>query len=170
MRIIAGSHRSRKLKVPKGDVRPTTDRVKEAAFNILSTEIVDARVLDLFAGSGSLGLEALSRGASFVDFVEISRGVEKTLQENIEMLSFGERSQVVRVDAMRFVRDLPKHCYEITFADPPYDQGVGVKLRDLFLETRFAKTLCVEHRVGEFDGADDIRRYGDTQLSFFRGE
>jgi 16S rRNA (guanine966-N2)-methyltransferase len=170
MRIIAGTFRGRRLKVPKRDVRPTADRVKEAAFSILNAEIPGASVLDLFAGSGSLGLEALSRGASSVEFVEIARGAEKTLRENIETLSAGDSCDVIRGDAIRFVRGLAKHSYGIPFADPPYDSGFGVTLRDEFRETRFAKILCVEHRVGELDGADDVRDYGGTQLSFFRDE
>lgn len=170
MRIIAGAFRGRKLKTPRRDVRPTTDLVKEAAFNILAGEMREARVVDLFAGSGSMGLEALSRGASSVDFVEISRSAGKVLQENIDLLTGGDRAGIVRADALKFVRNLPEHRYDVAFADPPYGEGFAVRLRDLFLEVRFAKILCVEHRVGELDDADEVRRYGDTQLSFFRDE
>ncbi len=168
MRIIAGAHRGRKLKVPKRDVRPTADRVKEAAFSILSDAVVDAKVLDLFAGSGSLGLEALSRGAARVDFVEIARASEKVLRANIELIGATDTSELIRADALRFVAGLDVEHYDLALADPPYNQGLSVKLRDLFLERRFAKILCIEHRVGELEGANDVRRYGETQLSFFR--
>lgn len=170
MRIIAGAFKGRRLKIPRRDVRPTTDMVREAAFNILAAEIPDARVVDLFAGSGSMGLEALSRGASSVDFVEISRSAEKVLQDNINLLGGGDRTAIVRGDVLGFVRKLPAHRYDVAFADPPYGEGLAGRLRDLFLEVRFAKILCVEHRVGELEDADDVRRYGETQLSFFRDE
>ena len=169
MRIISGRHRGRKLRLPKHRIRPTADRVKEALFSILSPEIPGARVLDLFAGTGSLGLEALSRGASSVCFVEVARAAEKTLRENVEILGENDNVEIVRADALRFAASLESGYFDVAFADPPYEEGYAARLADAFRARPFARILCLEHRTGELKGADDIRKYGDTELSFFRG-
>jgi 16S rRNA (guanine966-N2)-methyltransferase len=104
MRIIAGEWRGRRISAPKGDsVRPTLDSVREAWMSMVHTSLPDARVLDLFAGSGALGLEALSRGASSVDFVENDPRTFRVLQENIKQLGAGERSTLHREDALGFL-------------------------------------------------------------------
>src|SRR6188472_2795320 len=121
MRIVAGQWRGRTIEAPPGrNVRPTLDRVREAWMSILQSEIPGARVLDLFAGSGALGLEALSRGAAAADLVEHSAASLAALKANIAMLGAGENARVVRADALRFVNTLRPGTYDIAFADPPY--------------------------------------------------
>jgi 16S rRNA (guanine966-N2)-methyltransferase len=134
----------------------------------LGGELQDARVLDLFAGSGALGLEAVSRGARHVTFVEKSRGALSTLQENIEALGARDFATVVRGDAMAFVRKLEVEAFELALADPPYDGPFAHQLLSHFAEIPFARALWVEHRskesMPELPGLRQ-RRYGDTTLS-----
>src|SRR5437867_1230310 len=121
LRIIAGEFKGRRLKAPAGrTVRPTGDRVKEAWFSILQQSIPDARVLDLFAGSGALGFEALSRGAVSVDFVENSKASLAAIHDNATTLNVGDRVTIHRSDALRFAERLQPAFYDIAFADPPY--------------------------------------------------
>src|SRR5688500_13537138 len=122
MRVIAGSARGRKLKTPKGDaVRPTSDKVRGAIFSILLARrpLEGATVLDLFAGTGALGIEALSRGAKTAVFVEKDSRTAALIEENLAATGFTERGRVIRVDAERFpLGDLPP--FDFVFADPPY--------------------------------------------------
>lgn len=122
MRITGGEFGGRNLKVPKSDlIRPTQDRVREALFNILQFELANADFLDLFAGSGAVGLEALSRGARAVTFVELSRKHLAVLNENLAML--GARAEVICSDAYRFIAGYSGAGFTIVFADPPYALG-----------------------------------------------
>jgi len=121
MRIVAGSAKGRRLIVPDGTTtRPTTDRVREATFNALYSldAIEDATFVDLFAGSGALGLEALSRGAARVTFVERDRHALEALRTNIETLRFEEQATVVNSDSMRWLATAAHH--DVVLADPPY--------------------------------------------------
>jgi 16S rRNA (guanine(966)-N(2))-methyltransferase RsmD len=123
MRIVAGEHRSRRLVVPPGrDVRPTSDRAREAVFASLGARVVDARVLDLFAGSGALGLEALSRGAASCRFVERDTQALGAIRENVEALGEHARATVERGDAMRVLRRAAAagERYDLILVDPPY--------------------------------------------------
>lgn len=121
MRVITGTARGRKLLSPKGNnTRPTTDKMKETAFNAVQFEIEGARVLDLFAGSGQMGIEALSRGASFCTFVEKAGAVFHVIQENIKLTGFSEQSKIVKMDALTFLAS-DHGIYDFIFADPPYD-------------------------------------------------
>ena len=121
IRIIGGEHRSRQLKVlDRPGLRPTPDRVRETLFNWLAADIPGARVLDVFAGSGALGLEALSRGAAYADFVEQDPAAARLLQQNIELLRLGQRAQVRRLDALAFLKQAPAQPYDVLFLDPPY--------------------------------------------------
>src|SRR5918998_5589832 len=121
MRIVAGEWRGRRIKAPAGNaVRPTADRVREAWMSIVQHHLPGASVLDLFAGSGALGLEALSRGAASAVFVEIAAESLRALRANIEALGAGEAAAVRRADALRFAESLPAHAFDIAFADPPY--------------------------------------------------
>jgi len=167
MRIIAGEFRGRQLGVPKGsDVRPTPDRVREAWMSILGDRLGGARVLDLFAGSGALGLEALSRGAASADFVEHdSRSIEM-LQQNIEHLGVGGRSTVRQQDALGFAGRLSAGAYDVVFADPPYASGAVDQLIRLFRTVPFGDILSVEHPADHTPAGDDSRRYGSTALTF----
>jgi 16S rRNA (guanine966-N2)-methyltransferase len=147
-------------------VRPTADRVREAWMSILAAELAGARVLDLFAASGALGLEALSRGAAHADFVELHETSLRVLRANIAALGMEDRATVHRGDAMRFAERLPAGAYDIVFADPPYATAHAADLVTLFRRTPFARILSVEHRAGDSVAGDDTRRYGDTAVTF----
>ncbi len=169
MRIIAGRWRGHTIQAPSGDrTRPTTDRVREAWASMLQPVIPDARVLDLFAGSGALGLEALSRGARHVTFVERSGPVLRVLRANIAALEAEEETRVVREDAVRFAEAVEPGTYDVVLADPPYDSGQAEALAQLFLRRPFADTLWIEHRVSDplpEAAGSDTRRYGDTLIT-----
>ena len=171
MRIVAGRWRGRRIDAPKGDrVRPTGDRVREAWMSIVNPWLPGARVLDLFAGSGALGLEALSRGAEVVDFVEQAPTSLTVLRANAESLDAGAAAVIHRADAMRFVEKLEPHAYDVAFADPPYDLGLATALATKWLETPFADILGIEHRSNEKLPGGDPRRYGNTVITFYRVE
>ena len=121
MRVITGLARGRKLKEPQGfDIRPTTDRVKEAIFNICQFDLEGRRVLDLFGGTGQLGIEAKSRGAAQVDIVDASRDSIRLIRENVK--SVGLEIRVVQADALVFLQSCG--TYDLIFLDPPYDSGM----------------------------------------------
>ena len=170
LRIVSGRWRGRTIVRPADPrVRPTADKVREAWMSILQHDLPDARVLDLFAGSGALGLEALSRGASFVDFVEISARSLDALRRNIEALQAAGETRVHRGDALRFIERLDGDAYDMAFADPPYRVGLAAQVAARWLEVPFANVLAVEHDVRESlpDGA--MRRaYGDTVITIYR--
>lgn len=135
----------------------------------LGDRVVDARVLDLFAGSGALGLEALSRGADETVFVERSRTAIRVLEANVESLGAADRARVVRADAMRFLdRAQGPPTFDLALADPPYDRGYARELLTRMSSEPFARELWVEHRSGEpippLPGLRQ-RRYGDTTIS-----
>jgi len=125
MRIIAGTARSMPLKTLEGkDVRPTTDRIKETLFNILQRDVPGCRFLDLFAGSGQIGLEALSRGAEFAVFADSSRKAAACIEENIRFTKFEKRSRLLTMEALLALRSLEGHdSFDIVFMDPPYRSG-----------------------------------------------
>ena len=167
LRIIAGEFKGRRLRTPAGrTVRPTSDRVRESWFSILQHAIPDARVVDLFAGSGALGFEALSRGAVAVDFVETHRASLTALKANTEALKVEDRVTIHRMDAMRFAERLQPHAYDVAFADPPYATDAAERLLGLFRATPFARGLSIEHAAGLVLPGDDTRRYGDTAITF----
>ena len=166
LRIIAGEFKGRRLKAPAGrTVRPTGDRVKEAWFSILQQSIPEARVLDLFAGSGALGFEALSRGAVSVDFVETHRASLTALKANSEALKVEDRVTIHRSDALRFATRLQPAQYDVAFADPPYASDDAERLVTLFRGTPFARVFSVEHAADRALPGDDTRRYGDTAIT-----
>lgn len=172
LRIVAGAWRGRRIKVPPGPVRPTADRVREAWMSIVLPALDGARVVDLCAGSGALGLEALSRGAAHCDFVEQDGRVRRTLEENISALGAGERATVHRDEARRFLDRAER--WDVAFADPPYGQGIATALAERWLRAPFATIFGVEHEATltlppMADGsAPDRRAYGGTALSLYR--
>lgn len=176
MRIIAGEWRGRRISAPKGDaVRPTLDRVREAWMSMVHTSLPEARVIDLFAGSGALGLEALSRGATSVDFLENDPRAFRVLRENIELLSAGNRSTVHREDALAFLSRISESdmradpAYDVAFADPPYRKNFAVELAERWLKRPFAAIFGVEHESSEsLPVGGDTRRYGDTSVTIYR--
>jgi 16S rRNA (guanine966-N2)-methyltransferase len=181
MRIIGGEGRGRRLYIPgTASVRPTADRIKEAFFNIIGS--VDGKsFLDLFAGSGSMGLEALSRGALNALFVENNRGLAEAISRNIAACGFGGNGEILIFDYIKAIRHLVKRSenFDILFADPPYEKGfVGLTLEQLRHGSLMVKNglLAVQHSVREAATVDesgqlvltDRRQYGDTILSFFK--
>ncbi len=167
MRIIAGEFRGRSLTAPADPrVRPITGRLKKAWFGILEPHLSGATVVDLFAGSGSLGLEALSRGADHVDFVEFSKPSLAALGANIAALGVGDRVRIRRADALRFAAKLPERAYDVAVADPPFSTDHATRLIAIFRDRPFAAILGMQHRAAlELDG-DDTRRYGTHALTF----
>jgi 16S rRNA (guanine966-N2)-methyltransferase len=178
VRIVGGEFRGRPLATPRGNaIRPTTDRTREALFNILSHRFPDrlegARVLDLFAGTGALGLEALSRGASFALFVEESVEGRGLIRSNVESLGLTGRSKIFRRDATDLGEVGTMQPFGLLFADPPYGKGLGERA------LRSAKAggwlvsgaLCVveESAAAPFDLSSgflivDERGYGDSVI------
>ena len=122
MRVISGTARGRKLKTPAGsDIRPTGDIIKESIFNIIQFDIEGRRVLDIFAGTGQLGIEALSRGARSAVFVDSSSQAVKLICENLKHCDFSENSKVIRRDALKFLQNPEK--FDLIFIDPPYAEN-----------------------------------------------
>jgi 16S rRNA (guanine966-N2)-methyltransferase len=170
VRIVAGRWRGRAIKAPPGDrVRPTGDRVREAWMSIVQRELPEASVLDLFAGSGALGLEALSRGARRAEFVDSAPASLRVVKENAEALGAGDAAVLTKADALRFVAGLAPGAYDVAFADPPYRMGLAAQLAERWLAVPFARVLGVEHERGErLPGAPDTRKYGTVAVSFYR--
>ena len=182
MRIVAGTFRGRHLLSPNTDaIRPTSDRVRGAIFNILAHadaggSIEGARVLDLFAGTGALGLEALSRGADFCLFVEKASDARTLLTRNVALLGVTDQAEVKVADATR-LGVAPRDKFTLVFLDPPYGQGLAEKgLSAAATGGWLAKNalIVVEERAGTtldwppgFEVVD-TRRWGDTQALFAR--
>jgi len=170
VRIVAGAWRGRQIKAPAGElVRPTADRVREAWMSIVNSALPDARVLDLFAGSGALGLESLSRGAREVHFVESATKSLQAISANLATLGAGARAVVHRADALQFLDALGIEPFDVAFADPPYDKGLATAVAERWLKHPFADLLGVEHRADEtLPGDGERRKYGGTVITFFR--
>jgi 16S rRNA (guanine966-N2)-methyltransferase len=170
VRIVSGRWRGRIISAPSDDrVRPTADRVREAWMSILQHDLPGARVLDVFAGSGALGLEALSRGAEHADFVEISRRSLDALHRNVAALGATPHCTIHRADALRFIEHLRPGEYDIAFADPPYGIGLAAKVVSHWLEVPFAEILTVEHGIKEtLPTKGATKKYGDTGVTVYR--
>ena len=167
MRIVGGAFRGRRLRSPTDPrVRPTAYRVREAWISILQDALPDARVLDLYSGSGALGLEALSRGAATADFVDLNPASLHALRANIEAVGVSARCTVHRADALRFAERLAPGAFDVVFADPPYSDDQAGRLVALYRRTPFGRILSIEHRASMPLPGDDTRRYGDTALTF----
>jgi 16S rRNA (guanine966-N2)-methyltransferase len=178
VRITGGILGGRLLRVPHTDLRPTSDRVREAMFARLG-DLSGAVVLDLFAGSGALGLEALSRGAAHVDFVEKARPAARCVRENLAALGLAERARVLPGDARSVLRALEREGarYDLVFVDPPYASGLAAELlAALGAGALLAEGACVvvesdrRRPPGDAPGLaqTDERRYGDTLLTRYR--
>jgi 16S rRNA (guanine966-N2)-methyltransferase len=184
MRIVGGRWRSRALAAPASQaVRPTADRLREALFNVLvhayGDPVTGARVLDLFAGTGALGLEALSRGAAFAVFVDQSSAARALIRENVAALGAGGMSRIFRRDATKLGTAHPFAPFSLVFLDPPYGQGLAEQALVAAREGRWlapdALIVVEEAADAEFKapaGFDEIerRRYDGTQFIFLRGE
>jgi 16S rRNA (guanine966-N2)-methyltransferase len=137
-------------------------------MSIVQPWIAGARVVDLCAGSGALGLEALSRGAAHATFVEQDARVRRVLHENIAALGASDRSTVVGTDVLAFVRGLATASFELAFADPPYASPLAAQIVQCWETTPFATRLGVEHAAKmSLSAHGSTRRYGDTAISFF---
>ena len=176
MRIVAGTARGRKLLSTEGmDVRPTTDKVKESLFNFIQFDVPDARVLDLFAGTGQLGLEALSRGAKEAVFVDASGKSLATVKKNAELCGFTDRARLVHADAIAWL-SRREGRFDLAFLDPPYHKGLCDKaftaLEPVLNEN--AAVICetqadevLPRRFGRF-ALVRTYRYSAIQLSVYR--
>lgn len=179
LRVISGKARGRRLKdVPGDTTRPITDKVKEAVFNILSTDIAGASLLDLFGGTGAVGIEALSRGASFVQFVELNRQAQQVIQENLASTRLEANARLVRGDAFRYLAQTPDRTFDYIYIAPPQYKEMWLKAMELLDENPGwlaedswvivqihpveYKELRLKH-LAEFDRRD----YGSTLVIFY---
>jgi 16S rRNA (guanine(966)-N(2))-methyltransferase RsmD len=177
MRIVAGRHRGRRLRAPAGGgTRPTADRVREALFSILGP-VEGMRALDLYAGSGALGLEALSRGAASATFVESARPALAAIRANVEAIGEGG-AEIVEADVLRWLeRRSHGPVFDLVFCDPPYDAAAHVAqpLSELLPRVVGSQALIVTESAKRNPLALDLpladeRTYGDTRIAIHRGE
>lgn len=179
MRIIAGEWKGRHLKTVKGmQTRPTSDKVKGAIFNILRDKVFDAKVLDLFAGTGNLSLEALSRGAAHADLVDKGSEAVKVIRENLNMLGADKKAIVWQRDVNDFLKQGAEDKYDVIFADPPYRQGLADTVLSILCKNDLLKqggVIIVETSSHEMITADIsplvirlTKEYGDTRIWFIQ--
>ena len=178
MRVITGSAKGRTLKSPGEATRPITDRVKTSLFNILAGDIRDANVLDLFAGAGSVGIEALSRGAKSATFVELDREALNAIRKNLEVTRLYAHAKIVRLDVFKFIRGNHPVKYDLIYIAPPQYKELWLEtLRVLDSRDVLAPDGIVvvqihpkeykEISLTQFELFDQ-RKYGSTQLCFYR--
>ncbi len=181
VRIITGTAKGRRLSsVPGYDKRPTSDRTKESIFSILGNTICSVDVLDLFAGTGNLGIEALSRGARSVVFVDEDRACQETIESNLELTGLRGQAEIWRCDAFAALRrlNIEQRKFDIIFADPPYGDACGGRLLDVISDSTLLHTdgiFVLEHSAGEELPLPhrpvhmlSERRYGRTSVHFFQ--
>jgi 16S rRNA (guanine966-N2)-methyltransferase len=174
MRVIAGTARGRPLVAPRGSAtRPIADRVKETLFAILGERVVDARVLDLYAGSGAVGIEALSRGAAHCDFVEHDRRAVTAVRENLERTGVADRGSVHAVEVQRYLGTPGGDRFDLVFLDPPYaERAILAPLAQLAARLSPGGMVVVKHHwrtpITEPPGLSRRRerRFGETALTF----
>jgi 16S rRNA (guanine966-N2)-methyltransferase len=178
IRVIAGSAKGRKLKLVPGDTtRPVMDRVKESLFNIIGRNIIDATFLDLFAGTGSVGIEALSRGAKHAVFVDMERKAIQTVQDNITVTKFGNKATIRRDDAFNFLKQEPTQVFDFIYIAPPQYKGMWQQILQT-LDSNPAWITEGSSVIVQIDPSEaapialdyletvDQRRYGNTLLWF----
>lgn len=178
MRVISGTAKGRTLKPAGAATRPITDRVKESLFNILAAHIVDANVLDLFAGAGSVGIEALSRGARAATFVELDHTAWRTIHENLRHTRLDDRAKVVRQDVFKFIRHADSEKYDLIYVAPPQYKGLWADtLATLNKSDVVADDGIVVAQIHPKEYKElaltklemfDQRKYGSTMLCFYR--
>lgn len=183
MRIISGKFRSRPLKTPQGlDVRPSSDRLRETLFNVLaaSHDLEGSRWIDLFAGTGAVGIEALSRGAAYVFFAEKVRKVAQITAENLRSLGLEDQAEIATTDALSALRQWEGvEGVDFVFLDPPYrEEGAYLGALRILADTALLKptAIVIAEHTKHFDPGDGVgrlRRYrsvkqGDAVLSFYR--
>jgi 16S rRNA (guanine966-N2)-methyltransferase len=182
MRIVGGQFRGKALTTPRSDaIRPTSDRLRESMFNILAhayeNAVADARVIDLFAGTGALGLEALSRGATFAVFVDDSAEARGLIRANVDALGLGGRTRLFRRDATGLGAIGAFEPFSLAFLDPPYRRGLGPPALAALSDGGWLTpgALCVVEEASDAEVAVlpsfelvEARDYGETRLSFLR--
>ncbi len=174
MRVIAGIARGRHLVAPRDSgTRPIADRVKETLFAILGDRTPDARVLDLYAGSGAIGIEALSRGATHSDFVEVARHAAAAIRENLERTGLDDRGSVHQADVIHHLTHFAAGAYDLAFLDPPYEErDILAPLERLVPHLAPGAAVVVKHfwrtQIPEVAGLTRWRerRFGETALTF----
>lgn len=170
MRIVGGKLAGRDLTSPNDfRVRPTAELVRDTWLTMLRADLPDARVLDLFAGTGALGLEALSRGAKSADFVETRPSSLHALRANVAALRVREKTRIFKRDALPFAAALGADAYDLVFADPPYESRMLDRLIEGWLLKPFSKVLTVEHAFHHpIPPGGTMRRFEDTAVTVYR--
>ena len=182
MRVIAGSAKGRRLKSSlKYSIRPTSDKVKEALFNIIGPRIIESRFLDLFAGTANIGIEALSRGAKHVTFVEKKVSSVELMKRNLQLCGF-TNFEIIHYDVLKIIPSLNnrQRKFGIIFIDPPYNSDLALKTLELLSITNIVEQdhlIIVEHgqknplkeQIGDLS-SQRIEKFGDTLLSFYLKE
>jgi len=154
MRVIAGTARSLPLKAPNGDnTRPTTDRIKETLFNMIQNEVPGCVFMDLFSGSGAIGIEALSRGAKKAYFIENNKDSLQCIQENIVFTKFTEHAIVIKQDVISALAGIQEKHVDLVFMDPPYKEGYDKKVLQFLAECSFidSDTLIIVEEAKDTD-------------------
>ncbi len=170
MRIVGGRFAGRDLTSPNDfRVRPTAEHVREALLDLLEPEVQEARVLDLFAGTGALGLEAMSRGARSADFVETRPASLHALRANVAALRLSKRTRIHVEDALPFAGALAADAYDVAFAAPPYESRMLDRLIETWQARAFSRILAVEHARTHAlpPGATRRRRFEDTMITIY---
>jgi len=170
VRIVSGKYAGRDLTSPNDfRVRPTAERVRATLLDQLKPELAGARILDLFAGTGALGLEAISRGAKYCDFVETRPSSLHALKANIALLRLTTKCRVYKRDAIQFADALTEQRWDIAFADPPYNSRMLDRVLAAWQATKFARVLAVEFAIGQEHPAPDYRHtIDDTTIALYR--
>jgi 16S rRNA (guanine966-N2)-methyltransferase len=170
MRVVGGKFAGRNLTSPADQrVRPTAEHVRAALLDLLAPELDGARVLDLFAGTGALGIEAISRGARSADFVEFRPGSLHALRANVAALRLRDQTRIFKRDALPFATNLAPDSYDLAFADPPYESRMLDRLIETWRTSGFARVLAVEHARTHTLPAGALRRtYDDTTITIYR--
>lgn len=169
MRIVGGKFAGRDLTSPNDfRVRPTAEHVRAAVLDLLQPHLADARVLDLFAGTGALGLESLSRGARTADFVETRPSSLHALRANVAALRLRERTRIFKRDALPFAAALLAGAYDIAFVDPPYGSRMLDRVIESWQRTNFSRLLVVEHgRDHVLPAGGERRLFDDTAITIY---
>lgn len=184
LRIVAGEYRNRKIKVPEGlDVRPTTNQMREAVFNICQHSIEGARFLDIFAGSGAMGFEALSRGAAHATFIDSGKSSIRCITDNVKALSLEANCSILSGDAVKILQQLERRGegYSLIYIDPPYESDLYLKLLTLldegslvspggrvFIESAFKSKINLPQEGLKSLTFCEKRRYGIAELFEYR--
>jgi 16S rRNA (guanine966-N2)-methyltransferase len=178
-RIISGKARGIRLKMVPGDItRPITDLVKEALFNILGQDIEDASLLDLFGGTGSVGIEALSRGAAFCRFIDLHRAAVEVMKSNLELTRLKENAQVIQADALHYLARTADRTFDYVFIAPPQYKGIwerAMSILDAHMDWLNDDSLVIvqidprEHKDLQLEHLEQVeeRKYGNTLLVFY---